>query len=124
MTAEQLAKDTDDVTAWIGELLGGIDGVQRTIIANRLRRAIDEVSPPKVTTEVKPQPVEPMETNEAFHMASEKIEYGQYAGQCWGDIPRSYLDWLVEAKRTEWRRLASFLRSPVAPERDHEDDDE
>ena len=97
-------------------------GLERVVFANKLRRVIDEQSPLKAA-EAKPQPVEPMEYREACHMARERIEYGQYSGQCYGDIPRSYLDWLVEAKRTEWRRLASFLRSPVAPGVEVEDDE-
>lgn len=123
MNAKELSGDVSDVAQLIIETLSKCDSVQQArIVANRLRRTIDDICQP-VVIEARPQPVEPMEYNEAFHMARELIEYGQYKGQCYGEIPRSYLDWLVEAKRTEWRRLASFLRSPIAPEREVEDDE-
>lgn len=119
---QTIAAEATEVAQLIHETLGKCENLQQArIVANRLRRAIDDICAPPVV-EARPQPVEPMEYNEAFRMARERIEYGQHAGQCYGDIPRSYLDWLVEAKRTEWRRLASFLRSPIAPEREVEDD--
>lgn len=120
MTAEQLASDTDSVVEFISDLLRRTDGVQRTIIANRLRRAIDEVSPPKAVEQ--PETIEPMPYEEAMVFRHTPITYGQYCGESWGDIPRQYLDWLVEVKRAEWRQLLRFLKSPLAPER--YDDDE
>lgn len=81
---------------------------ERTIAANMLRRKLDELDPPKP---IAPDPHEltPMTSGEAAQFEVAIMPYGKHAGLPHGSIPREYLEWLVDAKRAEWRELRRYL---------------
>lgn len=123
MANHDLTGDTEAAIGMIKELLGKANKSQAAIIANRLRRVLDDLSPKRGTVAL-PDTVEMMPEEQAASFARKVLTFKPYQDRTYGEVPRRYLEWLADKKRSDSRELRAFLMSPWAPkETDDEDTD-
>lgn len=91
--------------------LAGITGLELRIRCNRLRKLADELDPPKPQESAPCDNLDAMSLNEEAEFGRNAIPFGRHAGLSYDEVPRDYLDWLVEEKRTEWRQLVRYLKA-------------
>ena len=94
--------------------LSGLDKLGRRVAANRLRAVLDRLSPTEKTGAVQ---VDPMNREQVLRFATKQITWGRYAGHTVGQLPREYVGWVVDQRRSrakeaadDWRLWWSYLQ--------------
>jgi len=107
----------DDVADFISSELESIsDDVGQQIVISRIMRAIDGLRGEKR----QPAPVakdQPMTDKQAKEFEKQEMIFGKHRGSTVGEIPLSYLDWLVDSNTKFFRLLGSYLESKRAKTR-------
>ena len=98
--------------------------LQLRIAANKFRRVLDQFDPPKPPDPLLVMSLLPMTDAEAKQFETNPMAYGKHAGTPTRDVPRDYLEWLADAKRSEWREMHRYLlRTVIAAHGDNEPDE-
>ena len=80
----------------------------KRVWANKLRCLLDEIDPPR-SQPGSGHELEPMSVGEQQEFGNTLIDFGQHAGQPYREVPRSYLEWLADRSRLQFRNLRRFL---------------
>lgn len=83
--------------------------LQKRVFANKIRRMLDEIDPPKTEEKINYGDIPIMTEQEAHNFQRDIILYGKHAGQAYEEIPDDYLGWLCDAKLKEWKQLRRYL---------------
>lgn len=113
--------DLGPAVALMLEELTSLPESERRIVGNIVRRKLADLCGEPVHDPPPVAEVQPMRDAEAKTFADEIVPYGKYKGESWGDVPRAWLEWLAEQKRSEAKKFAAFLKSKYAPQ--FEDDE-
>lgn len=97
----------ETLAAMVAEELGGFTGLELRVQCNRVRSVLDKLDRPGMPAVA----MQPMTSGESKAFGEQYINFGKWAGDRYCDVPRDYLDWLVETKRSEWRQLLRYLQS-------------
>jgi hypothetical protein len=96
----------------IREQINYKDVLSQRIIANRIREEIDRWSPRAKDCRPYVSPVlEPFTDAEAKAVGAEVMQFGKFVGRRIDEVELEYLEWLADASRDTWRKLARYVRS-------------